>query len=130
MSERGVSALEVALLLPFLLLITMGIVDLGRIMYFQLGVQEAAQEGIVYASIEPDDPTGIVARTMEAMSVPELQAGSVVVTCPSSTRVEVAVSHQVDLITPVISQLVGGTFTATSEATTQVFSLTESCVPS
>ena len=130
MSERGVSALEVALLLPFLLLITMGIVDLGRIMYFQLGVQEAAQEGIVYASIEPDDPTGVLARTMEAMSVPELQPGSVVVTCPSSTTVEVTVTHQLDLITPVISQMVGGTFTATSEATTQVFSLTETCVPS
>ncbi len=130
MSERGVSALEVALLLPFLLLITMGIVDLGRIMYFQLGVQEAAQEGILYASIEPDDPTGIVARTMEAISVPELQPGSVVVTCPAPTTVEVSVTHQVDLITPVISQMVGGTFTATSEATTQVFSLTESCIPS
>ena len=124
------SALEVALLLPFLLLITMGIVDLGRIMYFQLGVQEAAQEGIVYASIEPDDPTGIVARTIEAISVPELEPDSVVVTCPAPTTVVVAVTHQVDLITPVISQMVGGTFTATSEATTQVFSLTESCIPS
>ena len=130
MSERGVSALEVALLLPFLLLITMGIVDLGRIMFFQLGVQEAVQEGIVYASIEPDDPAGIVARTMEAMSVPELQSGSVVVTCPSSTTIEVTVTHQIDLITPVISQMVGGTFTATSEATTQVFTLTETCTPS
>jgi Flp pilus assembly protein TadG len=125
-----VSALEVALLLPFLLLITMGIVDLGRIMYFQLGVQEAAQEGIVYASIEPDDPTGIVARTMEAMSVPELAPGSTVVTCPSPTTVMVAVTHQIDLLTPVISQMVGGTFTASSEATTQVFSLTETCIPS
>ena len=112
MSERGVSALEVALLLPFLLLITMGIVDLGRIMYFQLGVQEAAQEGIVYASIEPDDPTGIVARTMEAISVPELRPGSVAVTCPASTTIEVTVTHQVGLITPVISQMVGGAFTA------------------
>lgn len=130
MSERGVSALEVALLLPFLLLITMGIVDLGRIMYFQLGVQEAAQEGIVYASIEPDDPTGIVSRAMEAMSVPELQPGSVAVTCPSPTSVEVSVTHRVDLITPVISQMVGGTFMATSEATTQVFSLIETCIPS
>jgi Flp pilus assembly protein TadG len=125
-----VSALEVALLLPFLLLVTMGIVDLGRIMYFQLGVQEAAQEGIVYASIEPDDPTGIVARTIEAMSVPDLEAGSTVVTCPAPTTVMVSVTHQVDLITPVISQMVGGTFTAASEATTQVFSLTETCVPS
>lgn len=130
MNERGVSALEVALLLPFLLLITMGIVDLGRIMYFQLGVQEAAQEGIVYASIEPDDPTGIVARTMEAMSVPDLAPGSTVVTCPAPTTVMVTVTHQVDLITPVVSQMVGGSFTASSEATTQVFSLTETCVPS
>jgi Flp pilus assembly protein TadG len=129
-NERGVSALEVALLLPFLLLITMGIVDLGRMMYFQLGVQEAAQEGIVYASIEPDDPTGIVARTMEAMSVPDLAPGSTTVTCPAPTTVMVTVTHQVDLLTPVISQMVGGTFTASSEATTQVFSLTETCIPS
>jgi Flp pilus assembly protein TadG len=129
-NERGVSALEVALLLPFLLLVTMGIVDLGRMMYFQLGVQEAAQEGIVYASIEPDDPAGIVARTMEAMSVPDLAPGSTVVTCPASTTVMVTVTHQVDLITPVVSQMVGGVFTASSQATTQVFSLTEICVPS
>lgn len=130
MSERGVSALEVALMLPVLLLITMGIVDLGRIMYFQLGVQEAAQEGMVYASIEPDDPAGIVARTMDAMSVPELVPGSVVVTCPASTQVVVTVTHQIDLITPIISQMVGGTFTSMSQATTQVFSLTETCIPS
>lgn len=130
MSERGVSALEVALLLPFLLLITMGIVDLGRIMYFQLGVQEAAQEGIVYASIEPDDPSGIVARSMEAMSVLELAPGSVSVTCPSPETVVVTVSHQIDLITPVVARMVGGTFNVSSEATTQVFSLTETCTPS
>jgi Flp pilus assembly protein TadG len=129
-NERGVSALEVALMLPFLLLVTMGIVDLGRIMYFQIGVQEAAQEGIVYASIEPDDPAGVVARTMETMSAPELATGSVVVTCPAPDTVTVTVSHGIDLITPIISRMVGGTFSATSEATTQVFSLTETCLPS
>lgn len=117
-------------MLPFLLLVTMGIVDLGRIMYFQVGVQEAAQEGVVYASIEPDDPIGIIARSREAMSVPALPVGSVVVTCPDPNSVVVTVTHQIDLITPLISQMIGGTFSTSSEATTLVFSTDEVCVPS
>ena len=128
--ERGVSSVEVALMLPFLLLVTMGIVDLGRIMYFQVGVQEAAQEGVVYASIEPDDPSGIIARSREALSVPELPAGSVVVTCPDADNVVVTVTHEIDILTPMISQMIGGTFATSSEATTRVFSVDKTCVPS
>ena len=128
--ERGVSATEVALMMPFLLMVTMGIVDLGRIMYFQLGVQEAVQEGVAYASIEPDDPAGIITRTVEANSAPELATTDVSVTCPTSTSVTVSASHAVGMLTPFVNQIVGGGFTVTSSGTTTVFSLNETCTPS
>jgi Flp pilus assembly protein TadG len=43
--ERGASAVEFALLLPFLLLLVGGIIDLGRLFYTQNIVVNAAREG-------------------------------------------------------------------------------------
>lgn len=128
--ERGVSATEVALMLPFLLMVTMGIVDLGRIMYFQMGVQEAVQEGAAYASIEPDDPSGIVDRTVEATSAIELTSSDVVVTCPSASSVTVTADFSLPMLTPFVDQMIGGGFVVTSSATTTAFTLTETCVAS
>lgn len=58
-SERGASLIETALVLPLLLLLVAGIVDLGGAFNSYIMVTNAAREGARYASKIPDDGAGI-----------------------------------------------------------------------
>jgi Flp pilus assembly protein TadG len=58
-SERGASLIETALVLPLLLLLVAGIVDLGGAFNSYIIVTNAAREGARYASKIPDDDVGI-----------------------------------------------------------------------
>ena len=52
-SERGQSMVELALLLPFLLVLVLGVVDLGMGFRTYIGLTGAAREGVRWASIHP-----------------------------------------------------------------------------
>ena len=54
-SERGQSMTEFALSLVILLTLLAGVVDLGRMFFAYIIIQDAAQEGAVYGSIAPKD---------------------------------------------------------------------------
>lgn len=49
-SERGQSLIELALALPFLVLIFLGVADLGRVFYYTSAITNAAREGASYAA--------------------------------------------------------------------------------
>lgn len=49
--DRGAAAVEMALLLPILLLIVFGIIDFGRMLNAQISVTEAAREGARAATV-------------------------------------------------------------------------------
>jgi hypothetical protein len=49
-SEAGQSMLEFALLLPFVLLLGVGVVEVGRAIYFTMAVTNAAAAGVTYGS--------------------------------------------------------------------------------
>ena len=66
--ERGQSLLEMALLLPILLIVLMGLLDLGRVYYIAVTLEDIAGEGAVYAAIHPQDTEGIKARAVEGGS--------------------------------------------------------------
>jgi Flp pilus assembly protein TadG len=51
--EGGQSLVEVALTLPLLLLIVIGIVDVGRVYAFEASVTNAAREAAAYAARDP-----------------------------------------------------------------------------
>jgi hypothetical protein len=55
--ERGAVALEMALVLPVLLLILIGILEFGRVMNVQVSLTQAAREGARHAAIHYDDGT-------------------------------------------------------------------------
>ena len=50
-SSRGTSTVEMAMILPVLLLLTLGAVDLGRVFYDAVGVANAARAGLSYGSL-------------------------------------------------------------------------------
>ena len=55
--ERGASLMELALIAPLMVLIVMGVLDLGRAYRMQIRLESAAREGSAYAVLYPGDVT-------------------------------------------------------------------------
>ncbi|MCX2748194.1 pilus assembly protein [Arthrobacter sp. MI7-26] len=53
--ERGAVAVELAIVLPLLLLILIGIIEFGRVLNVQVSLTQAAREGARYAAIHYKD---------------------------------------------------------------------------
>lgn len=59
--ERGQSLVEIALSFPLLLLILSGLLDIGRVYYTYIAIEDAAAEGALYLALNPRCPYQIVA---------------------------------------------------------------------
>ena len=76
-SEQGQSLVELALLLPFLLTLVLGVVDLGMGIRTYIGLTNAAREGARWVAIHPTDPFGAMTRIgVEAGRVGVTNTGS------------------------------------------------------
>jgi Flp pilus assembly protein TadG len=58
-SESGQSLVELALLTPLLLLLALGIIEIGRYMYIGIVVGNAARAGASFGVVRPGDGAGI-----------------------------------------------------------------------
>ncbi len=124
---------EMAFLTIFLIVLVTGIIDIGRAIYTDISVQEAAQEGAHYASFEEAATVAeIVDRTVNSTGSITVDPVDVNITCTAvtrgkrnATRVEVSVDYTLGLITPVISDWFGGTLTL--HKTAEVERFYESC---
>jgi Flp pilus assembly protein TadG len=73
--NAGTSLIEAALLIPLLLLMLAGAVDLGKACYMAIEVSSAAQSGAEYGVQNPSDTDGMVAASrLDAVDVPTLSA--------------------------------------------------------
>lgn len=63
--EHGQSLVEFAVILPLLLLIVLGTVDLGMGFKTYIALTNASREGVRWISIHPSDPDGAKARVSE-----------------------------------------------------------------
>ncbi|MFQ5945870.1 MAG: TadE/TadG family type IV pilus assembly protein, partial [Anaerolineae bacterium] len=80
--ERGQSLVEMALLLPVLLLVMHGAIDFGRVFYAKITVANAARVAARYGSWTPQYESAIVDRALdEASRTLTLQPDDVTVTC-------------------------------------------------
>ena len=75
--DRGATAVEVALLMPILLVLVMGIVDFGLALRAQITITQAAREGVRVAALKQ---TGAATRAQTAAS--GLAIGVAVSACP------------------------------------------------
>ena len=85
-SERGAAAVEMAIVLPLLLLLIAGIIDFGRLMFTQAEVTNAAREGARMVSLNYTDAQAL-ARAQAAS--PNVQGGPIAlfglpVRCPAT----------------------------------------------
>jgi Flp pilus assembly protein TadG len=58
--KAGQSLLEFALVLPLLLIVVAGVLDLGRVFFATIQVTNAAREGVRYLTRNPDDIGGAI----------------------------------------------------------------------
>lgn len=81
--SRGAAAVELALVAPLLLLIVGGVVDLGLAIALRAQMEEAAQEGAAVAARNPTQPALARQRAREVVTLSDLAANDVDVTCPA-----------------------------------------------
>lgn len=109
--EKGQNLIEFALILPVLLIILAGVLDLGRLYFAYVAVTDAAAEGVAYAAIHPDDTEGVVDRAQDASGgLIEIDEGLVEVDLPptvaSGAPISVTVSYTFTLATPFMNVIV------------------------
>jgi Flp pilus assembly protein TadG len=82
--HSGQELAEFAIVLPLLLLVAFGVLDLGRIFHAAITITNAVREGARYGIIHSDDMDGIVDATLaEAQnSGIDLSTSIIDVTCP------------------------------------------------
>lgn len=111
--QRGQSLVETALFITLLMVLMMGVIDLGRAYFSYLSLKDAAAEGAAYASIRPDDLAGIDARVRgeSPSGLIDWSTAQVVTTftgpaCRSyGVRVKVTIDYH--LVTPFVGAIVG-----------------------
>ena len=107
--ERGQDAVEFAIIALFLFLIIVFIVDLGRVTYFAAVLHNAAREGARIGSIAPEDTEGIEAAVADhAIGIAADDLDITINDDPAAEIIQVAVSYELPILTPVVSAFLGG----------------------
>ena len=125
MGERGAAAVEMAFVTIFLALLVTGIIDVGRAIFVSVALADAAQEGVTFLAFTDEiggsevTEAQVIERVTSSISAPDLDpATDVRVWCIPVPRadvdgatVEVLVRHDLELITPIVGQMLGGSIT-------------------
>jgi Flp pilus assembly protein TadG len=123
-NEKGQSLVEMALVLPLLLLLIVGIFDFGKLFYTYMHMHLATQETVRLGGLgKEDEEIRAFARDYVQINDPSLlQIG---ITPDSSTResgqyVTVTLSYPHKFITPGMGKLFGETIPVETESTIRV----------
>jgi Flp pilus assembly protein TadG len=127
--HRGQDLVELALILPVFALLTMGVVDLGRIFYTYEALANAAREGARYCALNVNlggGTAGTLARVQGELNgtgiTPTLVPGyDCSAAATPGSPVEIRVSAVFTPITTQIANLTGQSVTLTAAATMVVW---------
>lgn len=133
-SRHGQSLVEFALILPLLLLLTLGIVDTARLFTATVALSNGVREAALYASEPPNfsDTTMIRSRLLETADV--LEPGRTAVAAPAcnngtcddtSETVQISASYDMDLFFPFVQDILGRPVTLRSTATAPIIDHSE-----
>ncbi len=113
--ERGVAFVEFALVLPLVLFLALGAVDLGRGFISYMELEQAAQEGALYGSFAPTSYTAITDRVRTSSSgivnLADTSAVEIDIMCPPDVpagKVGLHIQYTLELYTPLVGTLLGG----------------------
>ncbi len=111
-TDTGAAAVEMAIVLPLLLLLVFGIIDFGRMLNAQITVTQAAREGARWEALNQDSVEDRVVEAAPGLN-PEPDA-AVTSSCPATPaindRAVVEASYAFEYITPfgAIAEMFGG----------------------
>jgi Flp pilus assembly protein TadG len=119
--ERGQDVVEFAIIFTVLFFVLMGIFDMGRAVYSYSVLFNAAREGARYGIIHPTDTAGIKAAVNKMAVGLDPNALTVTSSKPDSADVQVHLSYQFTIVTPVIQAIFGSNqLTLVSESTMRI----------
>ena len=117
---RGQAVVEFALVLPFMVLLFFGLIDVGRAIYIGNAAAQAAREGARWGSVQgrAADSAGRASveqytlETMNGVPAPVVSVscernGLPRTRCTTNDILMVTVQSPVQLITPLVAQLIG-----------------------
>lgn len=123
-SEKGQSLVEMALALPVLLIILMGIFDVGRIMYTYMHLEIATQETVRLGGLGRDDAAITeFARDYVHIGDPDLLEVSITpgdTTRKSGDYIHVSLQYPVEYVTPFISNVLPSPVLLKTDSTIRV----------
>jgi Flp pilus assembly protein TadG len=135
---RGQALVELAITLPVLLLMVGGAVDFGRLFFTRVSIENAAKEGAFFGATNPRcdvvrqacvEPGTVKWHAQNetpglpvTVAVQCLHGGSSVATtsCREDDTYRVVVTHQFQLVTPILSAAFGSGITLATSATSLV----------
>jgi Flp pilus assembly protein TadG len=101
-SEQGAAAVEMALLLPVLLLILFGIIDFGRMYNAQIALTQAAREGVRGLALGTvPDPTSTVQSAADPVTGVTVTYTSCPAVVTATSVATVTATTQFSYITPI-----------------------------
>lgn len=101
--EAGQTLIEFALVLMMLLLLTFGMIDLSRAVYTASVLQAAAQAGARAGMVSLAGVDAAAKARLVGLDSARVEVTTAMLT---SERLEVQVTYELDLMTPLIAQLV------------------------
>ena len=117
---KGQSLVEFAISLTVIMILLAGAVEFGIALFQYVQLRDAAQEGALYGSLNPDDTTGIEARVKAASDRPiDLQNDGNVTITPSVIEttndgfacegegIKVAITYPHQISMPFVSGFIG-----------------------
>lgn len=103
-SERGAAAVEFAILLPLLLLVLLGIVELGRAYNVQITLTSAAREGVRVMAITNKPADAKIAAQKAAASLGSIPASDITLStnsCANPAQVTLTIKYKLATTTGV-----------------------------
>ena len=131
-SERAQSLVEFAISLLLILMILTGAVELSLALFEYVTIRDAAQEGALFASVNPKDTVNIQARVIDAANDGvALTAGNITITSngnycegltPSGTPITITVriSRPHQIIMPLVGSFIGQQLNLSARATNTI----------
>lgn len=116
--KKGQALVEMAFVLPLLLLILMGIVEFGRIFNAHLIITNASREGARYAAVHSTDAE--IEAVIDNLTSTLDQNNLTLTITPSfanrtsGSTVEVRIDYDIDIIAPLISAVIPDPFRITA----------------
>jgi len=118
---QGQSLLEMALMLPFLLVLVVCTLEFGRLFYTQLVITNAAREGAYYVATHESDydpvsgiaPNAVVAAEQEAdnSGIPDITVSFTPINCCTKGEYSIAVTVETDVEGLLVLGFLGNVFT-------------------